>query len=394
MSKKAYRIETKYITQPVYHGDKSAGTFQQRVKLVVPEPCGKITKVLYLIGHESALADKWLLAPFKAFGQRDDMVVLGAEHRGYGISVTENDQTLPSYVSMKQALADYHNVCLAYKERFPCQWLIYGCSYGGGLVINYAHDYPQDAKVAICSSGVTDWNVMLPEYDEVVRENLGDELYERLCHHIDVLSPAKPFDTNWVAREKIYAVVTALTQFREYRSLFNVINATSKLSTKALMSSINLIDSLFAKHELNDYAMSNCTQALTAEQARTGNYAWRVWRYQQAFHTGTFWAPSSSRSIYRRSQEDWAKETELVFGKKGTVFVSGTDWDVRKMVNELKIPLIYVRGGRDPWRNVGLEKDFPIANGKIITIEDGYHGPERYSDTGPAIFEEALKYLG
>lgn len=393
MKNKGYRIETTYHPQPLVHGDESRGMYWERVKLLLPEPGGNIDKVLFIMGLEDALDDKWLTGPYLAFGRRSDMAILCGEHRGYGESVTRGDQSVPDYISIKEALADYHELRREFGPRFPGKWLLYGCSYGGGLVISYAHAYPDDAKAMICSSGVVDWNPLLPEYDEAARENLGPELYERLCVHVDNLTPAEPFSKNWLGREKIYAFVTGLCQFREYQPLMPVVNAMAKLPTPAFVAAMDAADVLFAGKSASDYAESNRALTLTQEQMKKRRFAWRVWRYQQAFMTGTYWAPSAPRSIYRRSEAHWIRESELLFGKRATVFEKGTGWNVRDMVPELKIPMVYVRGGRDPWRRVGLEPDYPLQNGVILNIEDGYHGPERYPDVGPMVMAEALKYL-
>ena len=386
-------IVTETMLQPASHSDPGGESFTQRIKLIIPPSPTPKNKVLFIMGLEQDLRDNWLLEPYKAFGSREDMVILCAEHRGYGMSIHGDDQTCPDYISIPEALADYHAVREKYAERFSGEWIIYGCSYGGALAIDYAHRYPEDATVVISSSGVVDWNAMLPEYDAVARENLGPVLYERLCTHVDRLSPAKPFGKNWFGRELIYAFTTGICQYRENQNLVGLINSLAKLPTTVFIGALKWIDALFVGHGASEYAESNRALSLSNSQAETCRWSWRVWRYEQAFLTGTFWAPSSSRSIYRRDEEEWRAECRQLFGREATVFDSGTGWNVRTMVNELQIPLLYVRGDRDPWRQVGLEEDFPLKNGKVMTIVGGFHGPERYPDTGVAVFAEVMKYL-
>ncbi|MCL1896208.1 MAG: alpha/beta fold hydrolase [Clostridiales bacterium] len=386
-------ITTEMILQPVSHSNPGGSSFSQRVKLLTPPSRAEITKVLYIMGLEQDLGDRWLLEPYEAFGRREDMVIICAEHRGYGKSIFGGDQTCPDYISIPEALADYHAVREKYAERFPVDWIVYGCSYGGALSINYAHTYPGDMGAVICSSGVVDWNAMLPEYDVVARENLGAGLYERLCVHVDRLSPAEPFDKNWYGRELIYAFTTGVCQYRENQNLIGLINALAKLPTSAFIGALRAIDAMFTGRAVSEYAESNRALTLSNTQAETCRWSWRVWRYQQAFQTGTFWAPSEERSIYRRSEADWLDECQRLFGREATVFGSGTGWDVRAMAGELSVPMVYVRGDKDPWREVGLEEDFPLKKGTIMNIAGGFHGPERYPDTGPSVFAEAMKYL-
>ena len=389
----AYTIRCEQMAQPVLHGDASKGVFQQRVKLLIPNAPTKKTKVLFIMGLEEDLGDQWLITPYQAFGAREDMVILCAEHRGYGTSIFGEDQSFPDYISISETLADYHAVREAYAAQLSGDWILYGCSYGGGLVIQYAHSYPGDGKVLLCSSGVVDWNAMLPEYDLAVRENIGQALYERLCEHIDHLTPAEPFGENWYSRELLYAFATGLGQFREYQSMLPMVHALAKLPTGLFIGLVKCIDVLFTGRKASYYAISNKTRTLTRAQAETCRYSWRVWRYEQAFLTGTFWAPAAARSIYRRSEADWIAECTALFGRAPTVFDHGTGWNVRAMVPELKIPMVYVRGARDPWRRVGLAPDDPIPVGEIINIEDGYHGPERYADVGVPVFQTVMKYL-
>lgn len=387
-----YVIWNETIRQPAAHAEPDGPSFLQRVKVLVPAASQKPTKVLYIMGLEQHLTDSWLTVPFLAFGSRPDTVILCAEHRGYGKSLFGDDQTDPGYVSIREALSDYHAVRAAYAARFPGEWIVYGCSYGGALAIHYAYLYPEDASVVISSSGVTSWNALLPEYDVAAKENLGEALYERLCVHIDHLTPAEPFSQNWYGRELLYAFVTGLCQYRENHRLLGLIGALAKLPTKPFLRMLKLLDRGFAQNAASEYAASNAKLRLTRAEAETCRYSWRVWRYQQAFATGTFWAPAFPRSIYRRSEADWAEECRRLFGRAPSVFSAGIHWNVYDMAMQLKIPLIYVRGGRDPWRRVGLEPDAPLGRGAVLDIPDGFHGPDRYPGMGLSVFEQALSY--
>ena len=390
---KEFTITNDTIEQPVSHADPALGVFTERVKLLIPAGVIKRPRVLFVMGGESALTDSALIRFFRAYGKRNDMVVLCGEHRGYGTSISGENQNRPAYVSVSEALADYHAVRQKYAERFPAEWIVCGRSYGGSLAISYACAYPQDAAALLCSSGVTDWNALLPEYDAAARENLGPALYERLCGHIDRLSPADPFSEHWYDRELIYAFVTGICQFREYRKLLPAVSAMAKLPTKRFVSAMKTADRLFAKGSAAQHADSNKAATLSNGEACTCRYGWRVWRYQQAFELGTFWAPSEQRSIYRRNAAEWKAECRKLFGQDAPVFDAGVTWDVRDMVPKLNVPMIYVRGGRDPWRRVGLEEAYPLKNGTVVTIQNGFHCPDSYPDTGPAIMETLLSYM-
>jgi len=47
------------------------------------------------------------------------------------------------------------------------------------------------------------------------------------------------------------------------------------------------------------------------------------------------------------------------------------------MIKDLKVPLVYVCGGKDPWRGLCLESDYNIKNGKYFFYPEGRHCPEK-----------------
>jgi pimeloyl-ACP methyl ester carboxylesterase len=392
MSKHPYIILNETITQPVSRRSSISGTFVQRIKILVPGQASNAPKVFFILGNEAALDDKILGGLFEAYGSRTDMVLLTAEHRGYGRSIPAGDQSVPSYVTIAEALEDYHTVRQCYAQRFPGPWIIAGYSYGGGLAIAYAHANPDDGAVVLSSSGVVTWNAMLPEYDLAVRENLGPQLYVRLCAHVDRLSPAEPFSENWYARELIYAFVTGLCQFQQYQALLGFVSALAGLPTPAFIAALKTVDGWFAGNGAKHYADSNCARTLSNAQAQTGHYSWRIWRYQQACECGTYWAPAGQPSLYRRSKADWNQECRLLFGLNAPIF-ERADWKVRRMVNELKPPLIYVRGEKDPWRRVGLEPEFALNHGQMISFPGGFHCPDRTPEYGMKVIQALLSFL-
>jgi len=388
MSKEhGFEIIDDTIAQPVCHGKPDGGSFVQRVKLLVPSGVTDEPSVLFIMGNETSLSDKILAVSYHAYGERKDLVILCGEHRGYGSSITEGDQSLPVYVKIDEALADYHGIFLCYRDRFPGAWIIGGYSYGGSLAIAYAATYPGDGKAVLCSSGVVDWDVMIPSYDSAARENLGDRFYSRLCRHIDRLTPLEPFDANWHSREIVYAFVTGLSQRQAMNERFlGMMGALSLMPTTVFIGALCLLDRIFAGGEASAYAASNGTLSLSSAEAGSGRYNWRGWRYQQATETGTFWAPSGGESVYRRTADDWNRECTLLFDVEAPVF-KGPTWNVRAMVPRLKIPLVYVRGGRDPWRDIGLEPGYPLKNGKVLSYDNGFHCPDRDTSAGLEVID-------
>ena len=375
-----FKITTERISCPL--DTEGTGTLDITVKRLVPDGCPPNPLVMFSLGNESAISDSMMETIWKAYGAREDMIILTPEHRGYGSSITAGDQNLPSYVTPEAALADYHTVMEHYRYLSTRPWIVSGFSYGGALSIAYAAKYPDGIGVVHSSSGVVDWPAMMPEYDMAVRENAGEKIYERMCRHIDHLSPAEPFDKNWQDREIIYAFATAMTQMMGSRGkLVKVLLSFLSLPTSMCIAMLKAADRVAGSPMVN-YMRSNMTSNVSHDEAISGKYDWHVWRWQQFSKTGTFWAPSGKRSIYRRSEEDWKAECRLLFGTEAVIF-SNPPWDVRAMLADLKAPLVYVRGGRDPWRRIGIEygTEFP-SGGEIVSFDDCYHCPDRDLGTG------------
>jgi pimeloyl-ACP methyl ester carboxylesterase len=393
---KDYTIVSEAVRQPVDHQDGAKGYFSQRVKILIPDQITENPAVFFLLGNEMPIDDQRLAGLYTIYGKRRDMIFVNAEHRGYGESITEEeDQTIPRYVDIAQALADYHDVYEIFRDQYPGPWFAVGYSYGGGLAINYAYSYPRDIRAALSSSGVTDWRFYLENYDVQVRENLGEAFYQRLIRHIGNLGACEPFHQSWQDRELIYAYVTALSQYEKYSRQFKaLIGRLSCLPTKQFVGALRYIDVRFAKGAAGEYAMSNAKLTLSRQEALTGRYSWRVWRYQQCYETGVFWKSSHPGGLYRNTTEDWVKECRLLFGQEPRT-LKEYEWRVRDMADQLKVPLVYVNGGKDPWKYACLPRDYEIADGAYLYFEEGFHCPDRdVPEIGRRVIAEVFRRLG
>jgi len=389
---KNYRIIKRSITQPVDHKKPGGATFDQQVDILIPDGAPVDAPVFFILGNEHDVKLSEMEAYREKYGDRNDVVFVHAEHRGYGESLTNDDQSIPAYVTVEAALADYHNVVKTLKGEFPGPWMAAGHSYGGGLSINFASRYPDDISVVLSSSGVVDWPFVMDCYDRQVRINLGPDIYGRIANHIESLKPDELFDENWIEREFLIAFVTGMTQYDEYEGYIKYFGALSKLPTGAFLRLLHIMDNTIAGGAALNYALSNAKETLSLEEAYAGMYNWRIWRYQQARETGVFWVSSEGGGIYTRSADDFIEECRAIFGENPKSAVS-PDWSPREMVPDLKVPLIYVCGGRDPWKGLCLEKDYEIKNGKYFYFPDLKHCPERRNKSlGKAVMDEMLRF--
>ncbi len=389
-----FRIISETISQPINHSEADGATFKQRIKILIPDSIISNPSVFFILGNESAINDDTIKTCFNMYGKRNDIMFILAEHRGYGKSVSlDEDQTVPKYVKVDQALADFHVVAEKYHSIYPGPWIVGGYSYGGGLSINYGYKYPNDASVILSSSGVVDWSFLLDSYENQAKENLGSGLYKRLVKHIDNLTPTQPFDQKWKDRELIYSFVSGISQYESYnKSSKKYLEALSKLPTGKFIHALKILDKLGAKGAAGDYVASNSKLNLSRTEALSCKYGWRVWRYQQFTQTGTLWSSTQPNGLYRNSNNDWIKECKLLFGEEPPL-LKKDEWNVKDMVDKLKIPLIYVSGGKDPWKNVCLPKDYKLKNGRYFYFKDSFHCPDREEVNGVKVINEVLKYI-
>jgi len=390
---KNYELNHVTISQPLDHASPDGPHFDQEIFILVPHNAPDSSPVFFILGNEHDLTNQELVKTWNAYGAPSDIIFIEAEHRGYGQSVSADDtQTVPLYVTVDQALADYHQVVAELSKTYTGPWMSAGYSYGGGLSIDFASRYPDDVKVTLSSSGVIDWPFTMDAYDRQVRITMGPETYARLVQHIKNLQPAEMFDSNWLERELLIAGIHGLTQYEQYRSYLPVFQAAASLPTPAFMGILHLIDDTIAKKTGSQYAESNAKKSLTRDEAITGKYGWRVWRYQQCAETGIFEVSAGEDGVFNRSKDDFYAESRALFGRDPESAVKPA-WSPRSKLADLKVPLVYVCGGMDPWQGLGLEKDYKIAQGYYFYIPEGRHCPDLSNmEIGKQVLARMLEY--
>lgn len=373
-----YQLISQFLVQPLDHDNPSGDTFEQEILIIKSDSAGLDAPVFFILGNESDATPERLITIYQAYGAPENVIFITAEHRGYGQSISKDaDQSAPSYVTIEQALDDYHRVVTELKKEYTGPWMAAGYSYGGGLVIHYAHRFPEDVQVILASSAVVDWPFYMAEYDRQVKINLGDELYNRLAGHIRNLTPDSPFDETWYEREFLTTGVIGLSQYQSYQSLVPLFNVLSRLPTKTFVTLFRLADTLFAKGYGWKTAQSFGKQGLSREEALTGEYNWYTWKYQQCFETGTFWVSEEAGGLFPKSEVDILEECRFMFGVEAPASTN-SQWNPRAMIAELTVPQVYVVGGRDPWKWLGiLQQDYQGQLDDFFFVPDGYHCPDK-----------------
>ncbi len=390
---KNYELTRITISQPLDHASSDGARFDEEVFILVPLNAPNSSPVFFILGNEHDLTSAEMVKSWNAYGAPCDVFFILAEHRGYGQSVSADDnQTVPAYVSVSQALADYHQVIKELKNTYTGPWMAAGYSYGGGLSVDLASRYPDDVKVTLSSSGVIDWPFTMDAYDKQVRITMGPETYARLTQHIKNLQPVEMFDSNWMERELLIAGIHGLTQYEAYRSYLPVFQAASNLPTPTFMGILHMIDDTIAKKTGMQYAESNGKRTLTREEATSGKWTWRVWRYQQCSETGIFEVSAGPDGVFNRSRDEFFAESRALFGTDPVSAVN-PPWSPRSKLAGLKVPLVYVCGGMDPWQGLGLEKDYKLSQGYYFYYPEGRHCPDlSNTEMGKQVLSKMLEY--
>ncbi len=394
--------------QPEFRDRASDGYVDQRVNVGVPDGVSSDTPVFYSLGGEGPPIDEWFVANAAQWAGIH-MIVVDVEHRGYGESLSDDpDQTTPRYVSMREAVEDAHEVAKALQEIYTGPWFVRGSSYTGGLVLQYAAKYPEDVVAVLSASGVVDRPVANPTYDPFTREILGEESYAQVVEHIENLQPAALFDQTWIDREFLEGVVAGLTQYESFQSLVPVLKSLlGTRTTEQLITEVRELDQALADGEATSWAENRALTELSREDALR-DYPWnRYYLWQQCTDIGEF-RTSGPDGVWQRTEEDWARECEGLFGVDLVRQHEGHRGDVASL-EAAGLPLVFVSGGKDPWSPLGLEVPpesalideqehwsvYEASYGRHFHVPEGFHGPESSSwELAHAVWRAAFEMAG
>jgi pimeloyl-ACP methyl ester carboxylesterase len=385
-------ISIRTIAQPLDHSSQDSAEFLQEITVLQPIHAPKDAPVFFILGNESDCTKKSIVKLYRAYGSPEQVIFIQAEHRGYGQSISsDKDQSTPHYLTIDQALVDYHKVITNLKSEFTGPWMAAGYSYGGGLVINFAYRYPEDIKVILASSAVIDWPFYMAAYDRQVKINLGDGLYNRLAYHAANLAPKKLFDQTWLEREFLTNMVIGISQYKKYNSLVPAFKILSYLPTSMFITVLRWMDTHFSDGAGWNTALAFGKKGLSREEAMTGQFNWYTWKYQQCHQTGTHWISENPKGIFRRSKSDILQECRSMFGEDPPA-ANNPAWSPREMLKELSVPQVFVVGGRDPWKYLCLEHQPNTVTLSYMFEPNGFHCPDKDDPVlGKKVLSEMLK---
>jgi pimeloyl-ACP methyl ester carboxylesterase len=364
-----YLLSEVWLDQPVDHNQPEGEKFEQQVFLLEPEGVGPGARVFFALGGEGDATREALLGLYEDYGNPENMVFILAEHRGYGQSISRDDQTKPEYVTVDQALRDYHRVVEHFKGKFGGQWIAAGYSYSAALVINFAHDFPEDTDVILASSAPIRWPFLIPGYGQQVQDNLGSGLSKRLASHIKNLKPEHPYDKTWKKRERLTAFVVGLSQYEATRGLLPYVNALSYLPTGLFTSALEFLDRQGAS---DGWVDGRVPGVMSYDKAYTGLWNWHTWKYQQCTEVGTFFFGAP----FDYMEEEIVADCKRSFDESPKFF-ENDGWNVSRMIDQVSVPQVFVVGGMDPWAHLGVRPDHQHTDIDYIYDPDGFHCPDR-----------------
>ena len=382
---KGYTVLIQQIEQPIDHADPDKGTFQQQVIVLKPVGVAADAPVHFMLGNETDWTPARLEALYSSYGSPKDMIFITADHRGYGQSIADIDQSVPSYVTLDGAMADYDRLVKLYKTIYPGEWTGGGCSFGGSLAINFAHAYPQNFTALLASSAPTKWEFVTLEYSPQAEKNLGPTLAGNIATHMRVLKPKAAYDEIWIDRERLFALTVALSQMEEMRPIKPMIEKLSKLPTADFLTAIKTQFPAELRQRIDDWAVRRVPSAtLSAEEVKSGKYNWHTWKYQQCTEAGTYFMGD----LFPYSREELVADCKASFGE-APAYLSADPWPVDQMLGELKMPVMVVSGGQDPWMQVGVGPNHRYNNITYRYFPDALHCPDVYlPDVGKSVFAD------
>lgn len=384
-----FSLETRWMSQPIDHAHPEGETFEQQIILLKPKGARNDAPVFFMLGNETDSTAEKLIALFKNYGSPKDFIFATADHRGYGQSITEGDQSVPEYVKIDQVLADYKNLIEAYRSEFTGPWIGAGYSYGGSLVIDFASRYPGAVDVVLSSSALITYDFAFSEYGEHAEELLGKTIAPHLQRHMSALYPAQPYGNTWKSQNDVMALSVGLSQIQAMQPLRPFISEIAPLPTPDFLKALDDNLPSEVKSQMNAWSKMRVPQVLSSEKARTGAYNWYTWKYQQCMEVGTFFIGGP----FPFSVQDHVDDCKATFGQE-PAYLNAAPWNVAEKLKQVTDPIVIVSGGKDPWVRVGVQPDHTYTNIDFMFYPDGLHCPDRYeAKPGREVFDRLRSHL-
>lgn len=379
-----FDIQAYIIEQPVDHDNPTGSVFNQHYYVLTPTGLTSSSKidVMYILGNENDATKQRLVKIYEAYGSPSNLVFVLAEHRGYGESVYGDSQQKPIYISMDAAAADSHRIIEQIRSQYAGKLIINGCSYGGSLVIRYAHLYPESYDVVISSSAVLRYPFINSTYADKLNETLDPEVLARLAEHIQTLY-MKRNDPEYVRQmELIHTLIMGIAQVGPMDYLNSVAKYISYLPTSALVYILDVLLPPAAHNWANGQS-----SFVVPSTPQTRN--WYTWKYQQCYQTGTFMVGYP----FSMTKSDYMQRCQQSFGELPP-YADEPMLDLTDDLRSITKPVIIIAGEQDPWINLGVKPEHDFTNIQYLYGEQWHHCPDKDTpDASEAVRQALSVYL-
>jgi len=385
--------EVRTVSQPLDHANKSRGVIQQRIQIGNWKKLNKKTApVIFFVAGEGEPMDVSRYASI--YGSTDQgqkgFIAIVADHRGYGAFSTDADQSVPKYVTVDQAIEDFHADIQMLRKEFTGPWVIAGFSYAGGLAVELASRYPQDADVVISSSGVLSWPFTFTGHADAAAKEFPAEMIDNLAKVIKG-HPYKVFgDQAWQEVDDLHWNMWELTQYEFAAGDVHYWNdhlKAAKTPDEFFSKSLPVL----GRPEADSFQNGRGQVSVSLSDVSDGSYWGRYWAYQQCYEMGGF-STSRDGKVYPADENEYRDYCQTMFGVRPT-FSKIQDW--KKDAASLKVPLVSVVGELDPWLQLELLSTDPQpARGQYIFAKGHYHIPDTSDgETAQQVMDAAWSYF-
>lgn len=383
-------FEDRKISQLIDHSNPSLGSYQQHIRILIPDGTPKDAPVLFFLGGEGGRKDLAMLAA--PFLKERPVIAIQADHRGYDSYSHDADQTTPTYVNSEQAVEDFHHSIEVLQQEFIGPWALIGYSYPGTLALRLAAKYPKDAAVVVASSALVHFPVAFTGHDEQMQKGWPAGLYDQMAGKIAALQPSAAFDQNWQDRLFLQYVFVGTVQYRAFSPLTGILQKMAALPIADFVTQLKLLDKKAASGLAAKWSVAQGLRTLSLADAETGKFHSRFWAFQQCEEFGTFFSAAGSTKIFPQTTQDYEDYCTAMFGHTPKVKAG---WSIAGEVAKMQTPVVFVAGDKDPWFSLGVQVADPRPPGEYLLVGGGHHCPDRDDPAiAKQVAESVFRYLG
>ena len=384
----SYQIDRFELKQPLKHSDASCGEIKLRCQVLSPSKADVQSPVFVFSSGERRLTKTTLVELIYRKYEKPPWHFAVIEHRGYGPGEPKRAE-LP-YICVAEAVADMGAFVDLLRKRFTGPFIAAGWSYPGILALLLAYQRPDCIKVVMLSSTPVRWPFLADTCDEQLKKVWPQGMYERAARHVHNLTPTKIGDATWVQREFFQTLVFGTALFPMYSKYLPLVNfALKHLPTPSLIVALRAVDKVVSGGQAYNWAS---TRAATEPEDSLAKAPFGMdgftFGWQQAAELGVFFSSQPQPDglpLWPQGEQHYRDFCRRLQQTGPTRELNLTD-----KVHELQQHVVIVRGFRDPWLNLCLQRR-AMPNKTFVDYPFGQHDPDVHSSAGAKPVRQALE---